>query len=97
MNKTYHGRTAGGILKTARAKLMRAGNAEILVTLPNGADCCARLIERPDGWGGTVRDALLIFDACGTVATLALSSLSIKKMMALENQAAQMTKGPKWD
>lgn len=97
MDKTYHGRTAGGILKTARAELMRAGNAEILVTLPNGADCCARLIERPDGWGGTVRDALLIFDVCGTVATLALSNRAMKKVMELENQAAQMMDGAKWD
>lgn len=87
---TYKKRTAGGILTTASVALMRAGNAEVLVTLPNGSQCCARLIERPDGWGGTVRDALLLFDVYGTVAMLALSRRALEKMAELENQAAKM-------
>jgi hypothetical protein len=93
MQKTYCGRTAGGLLKAARVQMMRAGNAEIVITLPDGSECCARLADRPDGWGGTVRDALALFDVYGTRAILSTSARALSVMVDLEARAEKMMRG----
>lgn len=82
MSATLNGKTAGGIVKTAKIQQMRAGNFEIVVTHPH--ECIASIGERKDGWGGTVADVLVLMDASGLVAKLPMSDQALKKMRALE-------------
>ena len=84
---TYLGKTAGGILKTARIVKMQAGNKEIKVTLPNGKTAFAALGERSAFGGGTIADVLVLFDADRTICRLTTSSAAYAKLRSLENDA----------
>ena len=66
MQVTIKGKTAGGILKTAKIAQMRAGTWEIVVSHPH--ECIAMIGERADGWGGRVADVLVLTDASGDAA-----------------------------
>jgi hypothetical protein len=84
MQATLNGKTAGGILKTATVNKTRAGTWEIFVTHPH--DCVAMLGERKDGWGGTVRDVLVLTDASGCIARMSMSAKALAKLASLERQ-----------
>ena len=84
MQKSYKGRTAGGILKTAEVKKMQAGTYEIIVKAPDGHDAIAMLGERKSGWGGTVEDVLVLTRAEGCIARIVASDAAIRKLRALE-------------
>lgn len=84
MQVTIKGKTASGILKTAKIVQMRAGNWEVVVSHPH--ECCAMIGERADGWGGTVADVLVLVDSDGLVARLEMSGRALAKMTALEAQ-----------
>jgi hypothetical protein len=86
MKLTYKGKTAGSILKTAQVKEMRAGNFEIVVTAPDGADAVAMLGTRADGWGGTVEDVLVLTRSEGCIARVQASESAVRKLRALESQ-----------
>lgn len=84
MKVTIKGKTAGGILKTAKISQMPAGTWEIVVSHPNV--CVAMICERADGWGGRVADVLVLTDASGVVARLEMSATALAKMQDLAAQ-----------
>ena len=84
MQNTLKGRTAGGIIKTAKIEQMRAGTWEIVVSHPH--QCIAMIGERADGWGGRIADVLVLADSSGLVARLSMSSSALAKMRTLESQ-----------
>lgn len=90
MQATYQNRTAGGILKTAKVELTRAGLAEVFVTLPDGEEAIAMIDGRENGWGEVIQGALVIRNVYGHIATLTLSDRALEKMQALESKAASM-------
>lgn len=91
MQGTYRKQTAAAILKTARVEVMRAGNAEIIVTLPGAqGNTIAVLGTRADGWGGTVRDVLVLTDVDGLNVRLATNRRSLAKFEALHAECERV-------
>jgi hypothetical protein len=83
MQNTYKGQSAAAILKTARIEEMRAGNVEIVVTLPGEGNIIAILGTRPDGWGGSVTDVLVLTDVNGMNVRLSTTKRSLARLEAL--------------
>jgi len=86
--KTFKGKTAGGILKTAKVCEMRAGNHEVVVSHPH--ECVATIGIRGNGWGGSVYDVLVLTDANGVVARLEMSDKALAIMESLESECDAM-------
>lgn len=84
MQKTIKGKTAGGIVRTAKVCQMRAGTWEIVVSHPH--QCIAMIGARKDGWGGSISDVLVLTDADGLVARLEMSAGALTKMQELESK-----------
>jgi hypothetical protein len=82
MQTSIRGKTAGGILKTAKVVKMRAGTWEVVVSHPH--QCIAMTGERRSGWGGTIADVMVLTDATGLVARLEMSATAMRKLAALE-------------
>lgn len=78
---TYKGKTAGAYLKTARVALSGAGLKEIWVPAA-GPGVIAMLGERKDGWGGSVKDVLVLV-ADRPIARLHTSPRAYRRLVAL--------------
>lgn len=84
MQKTYKGQTAGGILRTAKAIKMQAGNSEIVVRDRDGEELFAALGDRPGFAGGLITDVLVLFTLDGVVARLSTSDKALARLAQLE-------------
>ena len=91
MQNTYKGKTAGGFLKSAQVVQMRAGNFEVVVTLPNGKEAIAMMGGRKDGWGGVAEDVMVLSNADGHLVTLSTSTAAYSKLRELLNSAEKQT------
>ena len=87
MQKTYKGKTAGGILASARMVKMQAGTIEVVVTLSDGQDAIVMLGERGDGYGGRVADVCVLADVDGVIARLSTTAASYRRLRELERAA----------
>ena len=95
MQTTYKGQTASAILKTARVEVMRAGNAEILVTLPHiKTPAIALLGTRKSGWGDTIRDVLVLTEVENGQPErnirLSTTPRSLAKLVALHDECERV-------
>jgi len=86
--KTFKGKTAGGILKTAKVCEMRAGNYEVVVSHPH--ECIAMIGARKDGFGGSVYDVLVLSDVNGVVARMEMSDKALARMESLKDECDAM-------
>ena len=95
MQTTYRRQSAAAILRTARVAVMQAGNAEILVTLPNiNTPAIALLGTRQSGWGDTVRDVLVLTEVedgqPGRNVRLTTTPRSLARLEALHNECERV-------
>jgi hypothetical protein len=80
MQKTFHGQTAGGLLKTATVVKMRSGNYEIIIDDKRGHEYIAILTDY-------YSHSLLIMD-CGVIAAeLPLSYTALRRARELTKEA----------
>lgn len=85
-NKTYYGKTADQILRTARIVMMQSGLKEIVVDLPRNKQGHAYMGERALRGGGFVRDVLCVRNFDGLVCRLHTSTAAYNKLQELEAQ-----------
>ena len=86
--KTFKGKTAGGILNTAKVCEMRAGNYEVVVSYPH--ECSATIGERSNERGGRVYDVLVLSDVNGVVARMEMSDKALTRMESLQDECDAM-------